>query len=102
MGHTTVNGSSEADLAERLASVADLVGADGMPGGDQGKGRPVDVCVIMGSHSDLPTMVAATNILDDFGVTYEVSIVSAHRTPERMVKYSKDALERGVKVCLSS
>ncbi len=101
MGHTTINGASETDLAARLAPVADLVGADGMPGTDQGKGKPVDVCVIMGSDSDLPTMVAATNILDDFGVSYEVSIVSAHRTPERMVKYAGDALDRGVKVIIA-
>jgi len=97
MAHVTVCGSDEADLARRLADVADLVGEDGMPGG----GDAIEVAVIMGSDSDLPCMQAACAILDDFGVPYEVSIVSAHRTPERMVNYAKSALGRGIKVIIA-
>merc|ERR1719162_1895921 len=55
----------------------------------------------MGSDSDLPCMEAACQILDDFKVTYEVSIVSAHRTPERMIKYASQALDRGVKCIIA-
>ena len=100
MGHVTACGTSMNDLQERLAPVSDLVGADGMPYGVSDK--QVDVCVIMGSDSDLPCMLAACEILDEFGVTYEVSIVSAHRTPERMVKHAGSALDRGVKCIIAS
>lgn len=47
------------------------------------------VGVIMGSDSDLPTMKAAADILEQFGVPYELTIVSAHRTPERMTTYAR-------------
>ena len=110
MGHVTVNGSSIVDLAQRLSSVVDLIGQDGMPtedsnsetkSGSNSINKQVDVCVIMGSDSDLPCMIAACDILDDFQVSYEVSIVSAHRTPERMVQYATDALDRGVKCIIA-
>lgn len=55
----------------------------------------------MGSDSDLPTMKAAIEICEQFGVSYEVSIVSAHRTPERMVEYAQTAHERGLKVIIA-
>ena len=55
------------------------------------------VGVIMGSDSDLPTMQAAIAILEQFGVSHEVEIVSAHRTPERMFDYAKTARSRGLK-----
>ncbi len=57
--------------------------------------------IIMGSDSDLPTMQAAIAVCDDFTVGYEVAIVSAHRTPERMVNYAKTARERGLKVIIA-
>lgn len=100
MGHVTVNGASLADLARRLENVMDIVGEDGFPSASLLGGRP-EVCVIMGSDSDLPCMKAACDVLDDFGVSYEVSIVSAHRTPERMVRYANDALGRGVKCIIA-
>ena len=48
--------------------------------------------IIMGSKSDYPVMKEATEILDDFGISYETEIVSAHRTPEKMMDYSKRIL----------
>lgn len=59
------------------------------------------VGVIMGSRSDLPTMEKAVEMLKQFGVDYEVKIVSAHRTPELMFEYAKSAKERGIKVIIA-
>jgi 5-(carboxyamino)imidazole ribonucleotide mutase len=55
----------------------------------------------MGSDSDLPTMQAAIAICEDFNISHEVAIVSAHRTPERMVHYAQTAHERGIKVIIA-
>lgn len=60
-----------------------------------------EVGIIMGSDSDLPTMEGAIAMCDAFGVTYEVAIVSAHRTPERMVTYAQTARQRGLKVIIA-
>jgi 5-(carboxyamino)imidazole ribonucleotide mutase len=57
--------------------------------------------IIMGSDSDLPIMQAAIALCEEFQVTHEVAIVSAHRTPERMVDYAKSAHERGLKVIIA-
>ena len=57
--------------------------------------------IIMGSDSDLPTMTAAIEICEQFEIEYEVAIVSAHRTPERMVEYAQTAHERGLKVIIA-
>lgn len=57
--------------------------------------------IIMGSDSDLPTMQAAIQICEEFEIAHEVAIVSAHRTPERMVEYAKTAHERGLKVIIA-
>lgn len=59
------------------------------------------VGIIMGSDSDLPTMEAAEEVLKEFGVPYELHIVSAHRTPERMVEYAKGAAGRGIQVIVA-
>lgn len=59
------------------------------------------VGVIMGSDSDLQTMRAATEVLTEFGIAYEVKVVSAHRTPEAMVEYAKAARDRGLKVIIA-
>ena len=59
------------------------------------------VGIIMGSSSDLNVMQAAADILDELGVSYEISIVSAHRTPERMFDYAKEAAGRGLKVIIA-
>ena len=55
----------------------------------------------MGSKSDYPVMKEATEILDDFGIGYETEIVSAHRTPEKMMDYRKNAHKRGIKVIIA-
>lgn len=55
----------------------------------------------MGSDSDLPVMKDAADVLDLLGVSYEMTIVSAHRTPERMFSYAKDAAGRGIKVIIA-
>ncbi|MBD2167903.1 5-(carboxyamino)imidazole ribonucleotide mutase [Calothrix membranacea FACHB-236] len=59
------------------------------------------VGIIMGSDSDLPTMKDAIAICEEFGVETEVAIVSAHRTPERMVQYAQTAHQRGIKVIIA-
>lgn len=59
------------------------------------------VGIIMGSESDLPVMQAAADILTELGVPFELRVVSAHRTPERMVSYAKDAAERGIEVIIA-
>ncbi|MFB2895484.1 5-(carboxyamino)imidazole ribonucleotide mutase [Aerosakkonemataceae cyanobacterium BLCC-F50] len=59
------------------------------------------VGIIMGSDSDLPTMQGAIAICEEFGVTCEVAIVSAHRTPDRMVNYAQTAAQRGLKVIIA-
>ena len=59
------------------------------------------VGIIMGSKSDLPTMQHASDILTQFKVPHECRVVSAHRTPEWMVEYAKDAEERGIKVIIA-
>ncbi len=59
------------------------------------------VGVIMGSDSDWPTMKAAAEALAEFGVGYEVSVVSAHRTPDRMVEYARSAADRGLAVIIA-
>jgi 5-(carboxyamino)imidazole ribonucleotide mutase len=59
------------------------------------------VGVIMGSDSDWPVMQAAAQALDEFSVPYEVSVVSAHRTPDRMLDYARNAAGRGLKVIIA-
>lgn len=59
------------------------------------------VGLIMGSDSDWPTMRAAAEALDEFGVPYEVGVVSAHRTPVKMIEYGRAAADRGVKVIIA-
>ncbi len=62
--------------------------------------RPL-IGIIMGSQSDWPTMKHAADILDHLGVPHEVKIVSAHRTPHRMVAYAETARERGLKAIIA-
>jgi 5-(carboxyamino)imidazole ribonucleotide mutase len=59
------------------------------------------VGIIMGSQSDLAIMNEAAAILDQLHISYEISIVSAHRTPDRMFEYAKSALERGLHVIIA-
>ncbi len=61
----------------------------------------VKVGIIMGSDSDLPVMSEAAKLLDEFKVEYELTVVSAHRTPERMYDYAKEAKDRGIEVIIA-
>lgn len=59
------------------------------------------VGIIMGSSSDLPVMQEAIQVCKDFGIAYEVDIVSAHRTPVKMLQYAQNAKNRGLKVIIA-
>lgn len=59
------------------------------------------VGIVMGSDSDWPTMQAAAQVLAEFGVPHEADVVSAHRMPEEMIRYGRDAHERGLRVIIA-
>jgi len=59
------------------------------------------VGIIMGSDSDLPVMRSAIEMCEEFGIAYEVDIVSAHRTPQKLIEYSTSADKRGLKVIIA-
>ena len=59
------------------------------------------VGIIMGSDSDWPTVEPAAQVLADFGIPFEVGVVSAHRTPEKMLAYAKEAHTRGLKAIIA-
>ncbi len=59
------------------------------------------VAIIMGSDSDLPVMQPAADFLTSLGIPYELTIVSAHRTPQRLVSYATQAKERGLKIIIA-
>ncbi len=61
----------------------------------------VEVGIIMGSKSDLPVMQDAADVLKELGIDYEITVVSAHRTPQRMFDYAKNAQSRGIKVIIA-
>jgi 5-(carboxyamino)imidazole ribonucleotide mutase len=63
--------------------------------------KMAEVGIIMGSASDLPIMQDAADILKEFGIEFEMNIVSAHRTPELMFEYAKNAHKRGLKVIIA-
>ena len=65
------------------------------------KMKQIKVGIIMGSASDLPVMKDARDILDEFGIEAEVQIVSAHRTPDKMVEYARSASKRGIQVIIA-
>ncbi len=63
--------------------------------------KNIEVGIIMGSDSDLPVMQDAAKVLENFGIKYELTVVSAHRTPQRMVEYAQTAHERGLRVIIA-
>ena len=65
------------------------------------KMKQIKVGIIMGSASDLPVMKDAKDILDAFGIEAEVQIVSAHRTPHKMVEYARRSSKRGIQVIIA-
>ncbi|KAL1939639.1 hypothetical protein VTO73DRAFT_9672 [Trametes versicolor] len=111
MGHITIVADSDAQLSARLRPLLEHI-----PGGHDpkeldlyaplfpGRGfshqQPV-VGVIMGSDSDLPTMLPAADILNHFNIPYELTIVSAHRTPDRLVEYARSSASRGLRVVIA-
>ena len=60
------------------------------------------VSIIMGSTSDLPVMEAAAKVLDDIEIPFEINALSAHRTPEEVEKFAKNAQSRGIKVIIAA
>eukprot|EP00980_Cylindrotheca_fusiformis_P021434 scaffold8301_cov184-Cylindrotheca_fusiformis.AAC.2 len=101
MGHINLTGSSHGALEAHLSELLALEGipVSLLPGG--GLSCSPLVGVIMGSQSDLPTMNAAVDMLKKFGVPYEVDIVSAHRTPDKLMAYSRGAAGRGIRVIIA-
>lgn len=63
--------------------------------------KVVHVSIIMGSDSDLPIMKQAAEQLEEFGIPFEITFISAHRTPERLFSFAKEAHTRGVKVIIA-
>lgn len=59
------------------------------------------IAIIMGSDSDLPVMQEAAKVLDEYGVAYEITLVSAHRTPDRMSDFAKRAEEKGIQIIIA-
>jgi 5-(carboxyamino)imidazole ribonucleotide mutase len=65
------------------------------------KPQTIPIGIIMGSDSDMNVMQAAADILKQFGIAFEITVVSAHRTPLRMVEYAQSARQRGLKVIIA-
>ena len=101
MGHINVTGTSYGEMDNDLLQLLDIEGISrsSLPGGNFDKSPLVGV--IMGSQSDLPSMNAAIDILKKFDIPYEVDIVSAHRTPDKLVSYSRAAVDRGLRVIIA-
>nr|Q01930.1 RecName: Full=Phosphoribosylaminoimidazole carboxylase; AltName: Full=AIR carboxylase; Short=AIRC [Ogataea methanolica]CAA54041.1 5-aminoimidazole ribonucleotide-carboxylase [Ogataea methanolica] len=106
MGHINIVSQSMTDCERRLHYIEGTTNSipleeqyttDSIPGTSS---KPL-VGVIMGSDSDLPVMSLGCNILKQFNVPFEVTIVSAHRTPQRMAKYAIDAPKRGLKCIIA-
>ena len=96
LGHITVTAESMPELRKRLVLVGEPLDEK-----DSADIDPPLVGVIMGSDSDLPTMVECAAVLSSFSVPFEVTVVSAHRTPDRMYSYAKEAKSRGIKVIVA-
>ncbi|KAF1327815.1 Phosphoribosylaminoimidazole carboxylase, atpase subunit, partial [Globisporangium splendens] len=97
LGHFTLVANSMQQLTERATQIDPAIVKNA---GLETAVKPV-VGIVMGSDSDLPTMAAAAEILEKFGVPYELSIVSAHRTPGRMYEYAQSAARRGLKIVIA-
>ena len=63
--------------------------------------KKIDVSIVMGSTSDRPVMDLAAGVLEEFGVPYEIRVLSAHRSPDDTAKYAKNAAARGIKVIIA-
>jgi phosphoribosylaminoimidazole carboxylase len=102
MGHINLTALSEAELDVHLLRLLELEGIDAsLVDMVLNSSPPPRVGVIMGSHSDLPTMQAAVDVLKQFHIPYEVDIVSAHRTPDKLLSYARSAADRGLAVIIA-
>jgi phosphoribosylaminoimidazole carboxylase len=102
IGHVTIIGDDRATCRERLQRIdSETYQLMESSTPDSSVFPTPEVGIIMGSDSDLPTMKAAAEIMDEFGVRCEITVVSAHRTPERMMEYAKTAHERGLKAIIA-
>jgi len=98
IGHITITGTSLLDAVSKKDRILGRKPSSEV-GGDQKK--PPQVAVIMGSDSDLYVMKNAAQVLEDFGISTQVTIVSAHRTPERMFDFARNAHKRGIKAIIA-
>lgn len=96
MAHVTFTAKSVHALREQLEEFGVPRAMHGLP-----QRAPARVGIVMGSDSDLPTMQGAAEVLDRFGITYDLTLVSAHRTPTRLYTYSQTAAERGLEVIIA-
>jgi len=112
VGHINVVGATRAEARAKLGALdagglqslvatQAAMAAAGLGGESSGGGGGAKVGIIMGSDSDLATMKAAAAVLEEFGVPLELTVVSAHRTPERMMEYAKTAAARGLKAIIA-
>ena len=113
MGHVTIVGDSDAQVNDRLRPLLPQLPipmtheeiqrySPHPPGNGALHDHPNPlVGIIMGSDSDLGVMIPAAKLLDQFGISYELTIVSAHRTPDRMVQYARSAAARGLRVIIA-
>ncbi|KAJ3118902.1 phosphoribosylaminoimidazole carboxylase ade2 [Phlyctochytrium bullatum] len=99
MGHVNLTADSVPELLEYVKQIVGVMEDSELPASVAP--RPV-VGIIMGSDSDLPSMKPAATILKNFGVPFELTIVSAHRTPHRMVEYAEAAHTRGLQVIIAA
>jgi phosphoribosylaminoimidazole carboxylase len=112
MGHITVMGESDEEVRRKIAILVEALpemyrdetktdfNRLTSPQGSFSSSNPL-VSIVMGSDSDLPVMLAATKILEAFSVPFELSIVSAHRTPSRMIEFARNVEARGVRVVIA-
>ena len=100
MGHINILSETEDELIKKIENIKQIVNncidIDNTP-----KSVNPKVGVIMGSKSDLHIMNQAVEVLKRFNINYEVKIVSAHRTPELMIKYGTNAQERGLEIIIA-
>ena len=113
IGHLTAVSSDMHDATMRLRTVADGESEGNVNGllppeealkathETHSNGATSSVGVIMGSESDLPTMAPAAETLEELGIGVELTVVSAHRTPDRMAEYSRSAAQRGLSAIIA-
>ncbi|KAG7391162.1 phosphoribosylaminoimidazole carboxylase ade2 [Phytophthora boehmeriae] len=98
LGHVTITAPNLEELTKRATQLSPEAAKNS---GLLALERKPLVGIVMGSDSDLPSMAAAADMLEKFGVPYELTIVSAHRTPARMYEYAQNAAKRGLKAIIA-